>query len=117
MVCVKKAITVTDAPNHRVSPTDRIGADQQHAGNGGVLLIDVENIIGNKAKPSRLTARLDALIRHTEPGEPLAGGGTSALGLGIAGLEVSSPLGDRGHRWGRALSWSQSGHDLTQSRI
>lgn len=35
-----------------------------------MLLIDLENMIGNKAKPATLIARLDSLVSHTGPGVP-----------------------------------------------
>jgi len=37
----------------------------------GVLLIDLENMVGHKARPSILMARVDALVQHAGPGLPV----------------------------------------------
>lgn len=38
------------------------------AESAGVLLIDVENMIGTMARPGNLVSRLDAILRHASPG-------------------------------------------------
>jgi hypothetical protein len=61
---------------------------------GGVLLIDVENVIGKDAKPDTVARRLDALIAHAGPGV-LVVAGCARSRITPTGIRI---VNDRGAR-------------------